>query len=412
MKKRILNLISILMALTIFAGCSASKASEKSKSDNVGQVEDDSGEEEEETTICVLFVKVEYESNVLLAKYSIDISLDGEEIATISNGKEYFGSFEVESGEHQLFFEKNGDADNCNDYIFDVDSDCTVYCSLKSHMDHIEITEKNVTDVTVCPDDKHQWEEATCKSPKTCKVCGATEGGLVDHTPGTWQTTKDATCMEEGEESAVCSICGETITRKVDKTEHNIAQWESVKAPTCTEEGEEKGVCSVCGQEMTRKVEKIPHDPGDWTITKEATVDEPGVRVRKCKVCDEVIENENYVLTEEEGLKWLKKNAKGGLYTKISRDPNQYVGEYVKFSGKVVQVCYESGSAGDYSQYRIATKNGYDDVVYALINISGKSRILENDKITIYGKFSELYTYTTVMGSSVTIPLIYVIAYE
>ena len=55
MKKRILNLISILMALTIFAGCSASKASEKSKSDNVEQVEDDSGEEEEETTNRMFF---------------------------------------------------------------------------------------------------------------------------------------------------------------------------------------------------------------------------------------------------------------------------------------------------------------------------------------------------------------------
>lgn len=31
------------------------------------------------------------------------------------------------------------------------------------------------------PDGTHQWEEATCTEPKTCKVCGETEGYSLDH---------------------------------------------------------------------------------------------------------------------------------------------------------------------------------------------------------------------------------------
>lgn len=422
MKKRMLNIISVLLAVLLLQGCSKVKPTEKSENgkpesevtqnvDNTSNVETES-QQETEANDCLLLVQVDCKSNLLLAKYSINIILDGQEIATIDNGDEYFGSFQVRSGDHELVFEKNGDSDNSTSYSFKVDNKCTVSCVLKSHMDYIEITDKSVTDEAICPEDQHQWEEATCQSPKKCKVCGTTEGEPGEHTPGTWQKTKDATCAEDGEESTVCPVCGETITRKVDKIPHDVTEWTKVKDPTCTEEGEEKGTCSVCGQELTRPIEKIPHDPKDWSIEREATFSEPGLRVKKCKVCGEVVESEEYQLTEEESLKWLKKNSESGLYDAISRDPDKYEGKYVKFSGTVVQVCVESGNGNDYSEYRIATKSGYDKVIYALIDNYGKSRILEDDKITVYGRCRGLYSYKTVLGSKVTIPLIEVILYE
>jgi len=431
MKKRIVKLVSILLAALLLQGCLETKTSDKSEngkpeSETVEkstdtdkeETEKEPGKEEKETKAeseasdCLLLVNVNYESNILLAKYSIVVRLDGDEVATLSNGKEYFGSFQVKSGEHELTFEKNGDKDNCNSYVFNVENDCSVFCSLKSHMDHIEITEKNVSAEAVCPEGQHQWEDATCLSPKRCKVCGTTEGEKADHTPGTWQKTKEPTCTEEGEESCVCSVCGETITRKVDKIPHNVEHWDVVKEPTCTEEGEEKGVCTICGQETTRPVEKIPHDLQDWSVEKEAAFSESGVRVRKCKKCGEVVETEEYDLTEEERLKWLKKNCESGLYDAISRDPDMYKGKYVKFTGTVVQVVSEASGANDCSEYRIATKNGYDKVIFVLIDNYGKSRILEDDKITVYGRCSGLYSYKTVLGAKVTIPLIDVVYYE
>ena len=45
---------------------------------------------------------------------------------------------------------------------------------------------------------KHDWIDATCTAPRTCKECGETEGPALDHT---W---KSATCQEQ----EVCTRCG------------------------------------------------------------------------------------------------------------------------------------------------------------------------------------------------------------
>ena len=88
-------------------------------------------------------------------------------------------------------------------------------------------------------------------------------------------------------------------------------------------------------------------------------------------------------------------------YKAISRDPSTYEGNLYKFDGKVLQVM-ESGS---YIALRVATKGGYDNVVYVTYHLSsGEGRILEDDKITVYATSEGLYTYTTVMGAEVTIP--------
>ena len=47
----------------------------------------------------------------------------------------------------------------------------------------------------------HTWIDATCKTPKTCSVCGETEGDCADHS---WQeATFDV--------PQTCSVCGETV---------------------------------------------------------------------------------------------------------------------------------------------------------------------------------------------------------
>ena len=54
---------------------------------------------------------------------------------------------------------------------------------------------------------------------------------------------------------------------------------------------------------------------------------------------------------------------------------------------------------------RVATSNHYDDVVLLKVNNYGtNARILEDDYITVYGEYTGLYTYKTVMGSTMTIP--------
>ena len=55
--------------------------------------------------------------------------------------------------------------------------------------------------------------------------------------------------------------------------------------------------------------------------------------------------------------------------------------------------------------YRICVGNDSSSVFYIEYTLpSGAQRILEDDSVTVTGKFTGLYTYTTTLGSSVTIP--------
>lgn len=96
---------------------------------------------------------------------------------------------------------------------------------------------------------KHEWKVATCKEPKTCTLCGKTEGEPTDHT---WT---EATCTTP----KTCSVCGKTEGEPLGHT------WEEA---TCTE----PKTCSVCG---ATEGEALGHT---WI---EATYTEP----KTCSVC-------------------------------------------------------------------------------------------------------------------------------
>ena len=95
----------------------------------------------------------------------------------------------------------------------------------------------------------HVWQDATCEKPKECKVCGETEGQPLGHT---WT---DATCTN----AKVCSVC--------NKTEGQPLGHEA--QVTCTEGAE----CGRCGE----YVEAFGHDWTDANCTEAKT----------CKVCGE-----------------------------------------------------------------------------------------------------------------------------
>ena len=81
---------------------------------------------------------------------------------------------------------------------------------------------------------EHEWIEATCTEPKTCSVCGETEGDPLGHD---W---KEATCTEP----KTCSVCGETEGAPLG---HDYSKASFFK----------RGVCSRCGEEVPSKVDEI-----------------------------------------------------------------------------------------------------------------------------------------------------------
>ena len=99
--------------------------------------------------------------------------------------------------------------------------------------------------LTGCCIFSHQWEEATCTTPKTCAKCGKTEGDPLGHE---WV---DATCTEP----KTCSVCGET---EGDPLGHKWAD------ATCTE----PKTCSVCGE---TEGDPLGHEWIDATCTEPKT---------------------------------------------------------------------------------------------------------------------------------------------
>lgn len=58
----------------------------------------------------------------------------------------------------------------------------------------------------------HSWKEANCTAPKTCKICGATDGEALGHKP----SADDGDCTTE----VKCTVCGEVTTPA--KAEHKM----------------------------------------------------------------------------------------------------------------------------------------------------------------------------------------------
>ena len=276
--------------------------------------------------------------------------------------------------------------------------------------------------VLVGCDCKHKWDDATCTAPRTCSACGKTSGEALGHS---WQS---ATCTRP----SFCSICNKTDGAALDHTwneatcteastcvtckltsgdplGHNVTNWTTVSEPTCSKIGEESGQCVLCNQIITQSVALKEHTPGSWVVSVAATATSKGTRIQYCTVCEAELQSEEFSLTAEELEAQYKSQCKKIAYKDLERTPDNYQDADVKFSGRVIQVCSEAQSDQYYSTYRVATSGRYNNVVLIYVdNYGSGSRILEGDKITFYGQYNGLYTYETVLGSSLSIPSIIV----
>lgn len=95
----------------------------------------------------------------------------------------------------------------------------------------------------------HEWFVATCSAPKTCSLCGETEGEPLPHT---WQ---DATCTN----AKTCTVCKATEGEPLPHT------WQDA---TCTD----ARICTVCA---TTEGEALGHTWQDATCTT----------LKTCSVC-------------------------------------------------------------------------------------------------------------------------------
>ena len=59
----------------------------------------------------------------------------------------------------------------------------------------------------------HKWTDATCTDPKTCSVCGATDGEALGHTEETIPAVEATNDTHGWTEGTRCTVCGEDVNK-------------------------------------------------------------------------------------------------------------------------------------------------------------------------------------------------------
>lgn len=116
---------------------------------------------------------------------------------------------------------------------------------------------------TICQEPvpcEHDWSDATCTAPKTCKLCQATEGEPLAHDMKATAGAVAPTCEAAGKTAVqTCSVCGKTEGgEEIPAIGHNMQQTAAAVEPTCTAAG--KGAVLTCanGCGKTEGGETIP----------------------------------------------------------------------------------------------------------------------------------------------------------
>ena len=211
---------------------------------------------------------------------------------------------------------------------------------------------------------------------------------------------------------------GEKVLTRLEVTDVNSSNFQS---HTANEEALRYSfVCDFDSTTVNKQLEKGSLVTLAGTISDKS--DEKTVRLTDCKiVSDEKYSQESDESAQVEYAAAFKTSFEEAVaaelkaerdeyvsacvnlaYDDTARNPDSHKGEKVKFSGKVIQV---SEGLLDSVIYRIATKNGYENVVYVTYTRhDGESRILENDSITVYGECNGVTSYLSVLGGTITIP--------
>ena len=140
---------------------------------------------------------------------------------------------------------------------------------------------------------------ANCVSPAVCGGCGKLYGkpDPNNHQPET-DTAVAPTCTQTGlTEGSHCTRegCGKTIVEQkvVNALGHTFENYTSNNDATCTQDGTETAKCirygkGGCSEEHTRTVEgsKLPHSFQNYVYDNNATCLQDGTETAKCRDCD------------------------------------------------------------------------------------------------------------------------------
>lgn len=148
------------------------------------------------------------------------------------------------------------------------------------------------------------------------------------------------------------------------------------------------------------KLDSAAYTPESWAALETALNEAKTIADKKNATLTEVSNATDKLKKATSALKEPFNPAKYGRvpYSDVARNPDAYKGKEIVFSGKALQVV--EGSTENH--LRVATDGRYDDVVF--VGYDPKmmtSRILEDDRVTLYGTCIGLYSYESTMGAKI-----------
>ncbi|MGD6843089.1 hypothetical protein ACQCVH_11280 [Bacillus infantis] len=102
-------------------------------------------------------------------------------------------------------------------------------------------------------------------------------------------------------------------------------------------------------------------------------------------------------------LEKKKQEAKTIDFKQLDKNPDRYTGEYVKYTGEVIQIL----EGNDMTNIRLAvtkTSYGYNPGDLIFIEYEGYTDFVEEDVVTIYGEVYGKYSYESQAGYSISLP--------
>ena len=100
-----------------------------------------------------------------------------------------------------------------------------------------------------------------------------------------FEVTEEAECGKNAVESAVCTLCGETVTREVENSalKHSFTKYEVTEEAKCGVEGKKVAACdNGCGETDEKAIEALEHLFLDYIYNDDATCTEDGTKTAIC----------------------------------------------------------------------------------------------------------------------------------
>ena len=127
-----------------------------------------------------------------------------------------------------------------------------------------------------------------------CDVCKQ----QLAHTFTNYVSDGNATCAEDGTETATCDVCGKKTNTRTEVGSKDDAphqyEWVDLNDATCIANGHKRGTCTVCGNVTTQEITNSAtgHKESDWLYPDGFDCEVGGTRYKRCTVCGDTLANE------------------------------------------------------------------------------------------------------------------------